>query len=114
MGVDAMSTASFDSTADKKAVKSKTKRATKDEVAAKRVAELAKLKGADLTRLSVAKRAAIAAKIGELEAQIKVDELSIITIEILKLWVRRFQCNKKSIFRRRSDMIDFRQNCSRS
>ena len=76
MGVDAVSTASFDSTADKKAVKSKTKRATKDEVAAKRVAELAKLKGADLTLLSVAKRAAIAAKIGKLEAQIKVDELS--------------------------------------
>ena len=57
-------------------MKSKKKRATKNEVAAKSKAELAKLKGTDLMLLSVAKSPAIAAKIGNLEAQIKVDELS--------------------------------------
>jgi hypothetical protein len=74
---DTLSTASLDSAADKDACKGKKPRATKKEVAAKRAAELAGLKGLNLSLLSQGKRKSTAARIEKLEIQIKADELTL-------------------------------------
>jgi hypothetical protein len=74
MDDDASSMASVESAADKEAAKKK--RSTKEELATKRIAELAQLKDINLSVLSENKRKSILGKIEKLEAQVKVDELS--------------------------------------
>ena len=71
-----LSTASFDSAADKDACKGKTQCATKKETTAKRAAELAELKGLNLSILSEGKSKSTVARIEKLEIKVKADELT--------------------------------------
>ena len=76
MDDDTVSTASLDSAADMDAGKSRKPRATKEEVAAKRAAGLAGLKGLNLSLLSEGKSKSTVARIEKLEIQVKADELT--------------------------------------
>jgi hypothetical protein len=86
---------------DKYTCKGKKPRATNEEVAVKRAAELARLNGLNLSLLSEGKRKSTVTRIEKLEIKVKADELthSTFTIEIFEQWVWHFQCNKNPIFR---------------
>ncbi len=73
---DTLSTASLDSAADKYACKVEKPRATKEEVAVQRAAELAELKSFNLSLLSEGKLKSTVARIEKLEIQVKADELT--------------------------------------
>jgi hypothetical protein len=84
MDVDAFSSASLDSAADKEGIRIKKPRATKGELAAKRAAELLQLKGVDLSLLTEAKRNTTTARIADWRFKLKQTITS--TLKIRQHW----------------------------